>query len=188
LINYDRLERILQHEMRSGCTNRAVINGLESFVAVWREQSLAQAGDDERARINAIASGLDGYGALETAQRQERLQNVLAQLAESKPAAPPRPPRPAVISQAAEPGSEARPRPPQAPRPEHAEPRPQSQPAAQAPAPRPAPPRRERPPAHPTSSIANLSAPVTAVRGVAAANALKLSKLGIQTVEDLLNY
>ncbi|MBI5877013.1 MAG: ATP-dependent DNA helicase RecG [Chloroflexi bacterium] len=165
MINYERLERILQHELRSGCGNRAVINGLESFVLVWREQSLAQStGDDERARVGAIAAGLDGYAALEVPQREESLRRVLSMLADGGPVAR----APTAASQ-----------PPQTPRPA-------APPAAASARPVP-PPRRERAPAR-AAPVANLSVPVTAVRGVAAANAVKLAKLGIATVDDLLNY
>src|SRR5690349_16102337 len=97
LVNFERLGKILQHEIQLGCANKGVIGGLESFVAHWQTESLAAgATGEEQARINSVVSAIEGYANLDPIERNRVLTEVLngftSARAESRsPAAQPAP-------------------------------------------------------------------------------------------------
>src|SRR5439155_23739787 len=81
LVNYDRLVKILQHELSLGCTNKAVINGLESFVSHWQNESLAQGVSlEEQARVQQLVQSLSTYSASDPSERAQMLSTLLQQL------------------------------------------------------------------------------------------------------------
>src|SRR5207253_421045 len=81
LVNFDTLVKIVQHELNIGCTNKAVISGLESFVYRWQSDALAKgASPEERARVQAIVQSLSAYSTSDASQRAQMLSTVLQQL------------------------------------------------------------------------------------------------------------
>jgi len=70
--------RILDLERRQGFADRAVIGGIDAFVARWRAEARGQLGDDV---VDAVADRLDGYAALGAGARRERVAAVVALIA-----------------------------------------------------------------------------------------------------------
>jgi ATP-dependent DNA helicase RecG len=72
-----RLRKVLLHEQRTGCADRAVVGGLERFVG-----SLAHApGAAEAPWLGAVARIVAGYAALPADERKRRLDRLQASLA-----------------------------------------------------------------------------------------------------------
>ena len=195
----ERARRILQQEQRRGHEDSVVRpGGIESFLARWAADWAAATGDAGNAGesggglAQAMTRQLGGYHALDPMQRTARVRAALALLdgathATTTPT-PVRPnPQPTALKQ---PAAGPAPRPPRTMRPV-----------------RPASPVREgewplaAPPAKPLelrrTSIASarplrpedaylLEAPVTSIPGVGQTQAMRLGRLGIETVRDLL--
>ena len=208
----DRARRILLHEQRTGHDDAAVKpGGLEAFIRHWVDEvhaaraSTEVANGDGKPAEEVLLRLMAGYHALDPMQRAARVRSALALLdgfaapAARAAASSPALQRPDTTPSALERRPEARP--PAATPPAHA-PAPASHheaPRPPATSPMPAPPR------HPAGKIAKprtastpakprpedeylLRAPVTSVQGVGQTQALRLAKLGIQTVRDLLFF
>jgi ATP-dependent DNA helicase RecG len=194
----ERARRILHQEQRKGHDDSVVRpGGIETFLARWAaDWSAATRGAAGSDLAQAITRQLNGYGALDPMQRTARVRAALALLdgAASSAAA-----RPAATSPASAPQpskrAEKRPTPMPTPRTLHPV--------------RPAPPVREgewplaaplrKPPELRRTSTASaaarpprpedaylLEAPVTSVPGLGPTQAMRLARLGIETVRDLL--
>jgi len=176
-VEYDKLTKILQYEIQRGCYNKAVITGLEPFVAHWQEESLARgASEQDRLRILGIVDALKGYAELDPADRLHLLTKLLDRIDKATSAALPPAASPALFPETTAAPSAA---------PAVHDP-PSSTVLAGAVRP-PRPPVRERrsPPAAPAPDITR---PITAVSGISTITAGKFNRLGVETVEDLLNF
>jgi predicted flap endonuclease-1-like 5' DNA nuclease len=71
----DVLAKVLRLEQKQGCQDRAVIGGLDSFVARWCRESAESVGPE---RVAAVADLLAGYADQSEATRADRLARVLA--------------------------------------------------------------------------------------------------------------
>ncbi len=182
----ERARRILRHEQRTGHEDAAVKpGGIESFLARWADDMRGADGAASDGLTQSVMRQLSGYRALDPMQRAARVRAALALLdsapssaAEAAPAArasQPHPTRPAQ-QPALRP---ARPAPPV---------RESDWPLA-APPPKPPELRRtstalSRPPRPEDAYL--LEAPVTSIPGVGQTQAMRLGRLGIETVRDLL--
>ena len=176
-VDYENLSKILLYEIKRGCDNTAVITGLEPFVAHWQEESLARgAGELDRQRIRSIVETLSGYSGLNKAERLQLLTGLIESI--KHPVSPAAQPalEPATVAQtAAMPAATMVPPAPPAP----------PAPAAPPRAPRPAAKERSQRPA----TTAPLSGrPITDAKGISTITAAKFDRLGITTLEDLLNF
>ncbi len=158
---FERLERILQLEIEQGYQNKAVVGGMHQFAAYWIDQARADSsGEADAFFIEQIAETLAGYDRLPGHDaRSKAIDGILTQLKNrTERAATP------SIEQVA----------PVATVPEAAEP------IAQVVV-------EERLQTLPTSAdYEPLAQPVTIIRGVGPKNAELLSKLGAETILDLL--
>ncbi len=163
----DTITKILQLEMQKGCNDKAVIGGLEKFVAGWQNGALARAtSDEQRAQIARVVESLQGYADLRIAERRQRVDHLLQTMPKpAKTFTAPAPVRQSTIEPALAVAQ-----------------------SISAAAPGASPVRREKGWGAPSTPVADLSEPVTRVRGISDAYAKKLSRLGIETVEDLLNF
>ena len=161
---FETLSKILALEAEE-YRNRAVIGGIERFIPNWREQALAEAKDEEEARlVEEIALLLADYPTIrrrrERAQLVRKVQSMLQRL---MPQPPPR--------------RKAR-------RPTRAAPKP---PPREAKVKREAPPTPPPPPVQPPPSPpAGLQAPVTTLPGIGPKQAARLARLGVHVIEDFL--
>ena len=201
----ERARRILQQEQRKGHEDSVVKpGGIESFLKRWAaDWSVATcgAGDSSEPLAQAITRQLSGYGALDPMQRTARVRAALALLdgAATSASSATSAARPVAANP---PTSASRPAKPSQPQ------RPTSAPRTMHPA-RPAPPVREgewplaaplpKPPSLRRTSTATtaarpprpedaylLEAPITSIPGVGQTQAMRLARLGIETVRDLL--
>jgi ATP-dependent DNA helicase RecG len=177
LVDYDKLNKILQHELQLGCTNKAVITGLETFVVHWQDESLARGvGEDDHSQILGIVEALSGYSELNPADRARVLTGLLERLGTA--ARTDFKPLPAVVLN-----------------PEAASAPAGVTPAAEAPSGAVAagtvrlarPLVRERRAPAPAPAV-DLTRPITDVRGINSITERKFNRLGVETVEDLLNF
>jgi ATP-dependent DNA helicase RecG len=200
----ERARRILQQEQRKGHDDSVVKpGGIESFLTRWAADWSAAirgvaAGADEPL-AQAITRQLSGYRALDPMQRTARVRAALALLDGATPSSMPsaaRAPAAAAPTSAPRPASQSQPQ------------RPTTAPRTMHPA-RPAPPVREgewplaaplpKPPSLRRTSTATtaarpprpedaylLEAPITSIPGVGQTQAMRLARLGIETVRDLL--
>ncbi|HKB46841.1 MAG TPA: hypothetical protein VKC57_04030, partial [Ktedonobacterales bacterium] len=206
----ERARRILQHEQRTGHADAAVKpGGLEAFIEHWLREARASgafaatqpapAGKGPSAGtapIETLARLFPGYAGLDPMQRTAKVRSALALLdalaststraSSSAPIAPVAPHAPAPHRQAP-----ARREPPRFGTPQRQAPRDDAPwPLA---APPPAPPVLTQPRGARTAALAPrpedeylLRAPVTAIPGVGATQAVRLKKLDIESVNDLL--
>ncbi|MGH2502473.1 MAG: hypothetical protein ACRDID_08145, partial [Ktedonobacterales bacterium] len=195
----ERARRILQQEQRKGHDDSVVRpGGIESFLARWAADWSATRGALGSDLAQAITRQLNGYGALDPMQRTARVRAALALLDGVAPSASSTPAA-ALPASAPQPSSQQSKR---------AEKRSTPTPRTLHPA-RPAPPVREdewplaaplrKPPELRRTSTASaaarpprpedaylLEAPVTSVPGLGPTQAMRLARLGIETVRDLL--
>lgn len=180
---FEKLGRILQLELEQGCRNRAVIGGLERFLAYWQKQALeeqASGAPTAGLRVEEVLEALRDYDAQPVANRREIVASLLASL-----------PRPQGSASAGKENAHS----------------PVLQKAAPSPAPAPvsssaeAPPtspkeeaRTEKAPSEPIRPAAPIRAldlfevPVTALYGVSTTYQRRLARLGLKTVGDVLYH
>jgi ATP-dependent DNA helicase RecG len=155
----EKLVRILDLEQRQGCRDRAVIGGLESFVARWRSEAGAACGEP----LSRALDDLSGYTHLLPPERRRRVMAVVACLEPDAAQTVPstgdgggraditaHPPAPDAV---AETGSVS-----------------------------------VTPPTPRADDVPALDAPVVELRGIGATYADHLARLGITTVRDLLYH
>jgi ATP-dependent DNA helicase RecG len=180
LAAFEKLYKILQLEKEQGYRNRAVIGGLEKFIANWQDEARREAATQEcQALADEVADLLKGYtttaeattraGAinqvlskLKTTPSQEKVKPVTAR-PRPEPAEGPRP-EPADSAQGMAQGKPA-----EGLRPESIE------------GPRPSP-----PPVAPPVERPGLDSAVTTISGISESYAKRLARLGVHTIRDLL--
>jgi ATP-dependent DNA helicase RecG len=159
------LERMLSNEQKK-CDDRLIMGGLEQFITNWHAKQQAS-GDEEREQVATdVMTALLGYAAATPDQRKPMIDRAIAILQGASP------PPPGAIRML--PPQQAKPPQPDAEDSEfvrefaeetEAEPEPVAPP-----------------------SEAGLDAPITRLQNVGPAHARKLSKLGIETIRDLLYH
>ena len=161
LAAFEKLSKMLNLEKSYGYENKAVIHGFESFVDNWRQEVLDElATDAAPPAVDQIADRLRRYSQQPESERPNAIAEIEKLLQEAQASEAPEPRTPPL----SKPGTVP---PPAA-----------SQPAPESPAKR-APSQR---------AGAGLDAPVTTLPGISTANATKLERLNIYTVEDLLHH
>ncbi|MCB9127498.1 MAG: ATP-dependent DNA helicase RecG [Ardenticatenales bacterium] len=199
---FDKLIRILRAEEETDYDNTTVIGGLEGFLSFWSSEARPKASTaEERRRLSDILDWLGDYNRLSPAQRGQRVSRVLARLGVG-PAAPPATPPPRPPSSTPTPKArppQRRPAPPAADAPQP------TAPEAAAPQRPPRPDVGDRPALDHRMAVpstldqqrasreaqrqdADLDAPLTELKGVGKSTAEKLSRLGLQSVRDVLYY
>jgi ATP-dependent DNA helicase RecG len=211
-VHIERARRIFSHEQRTGHMDAAVKpGGLEAFIARWAAEVRTARAQGDIAPRGAGASGplaedaierlFTGYAALDPMQRSAKVRSALALLdalqvtgtgrtpvaAAAKPAAPAPPPAhrrappqfggnsraSRTIEEHDEPWPLASP-----------PPSPPTLPSQRAAATKAAPEHMRAAPRPEDEYL--LQAPITAIPGVGSTQALRLAKLGVETVRDLL--
>ena len=177
--SFKRLERVLDLEKKQGYQNKAVVGGIRQFVTYWISQAQEEAVDEaDRAFVEQTAELLSDYGRLPGVEARQKaiaeLMNSLktreSRVQELFPEAPPPDPPPARV--APRPVSEKRSTP--------AKPKP----VKQAPPPLSTPEPAELPDVDPDPD--GLAQSVMALKGVGAKFAKRFSRLGVETIIDLL--
>lgn len=142
-----QLRKILDHERRLGCADKAVIGGIDRYLRRLIEENAFSPASPVTASIRALPRG--GYASLDVRERARWLTQTILLIDRRPDAAPAKTPPPP----AREPPAAKKPRRPTAP-----------------------------------AKAGDLSAPVTAVRGVRDALAARFARLGVETVRDLLYF
>ncbi|HEX2033789.1 MAG TPA: ATP-dependent DNA helicase RecG [Chloroflexota bacterium] len=95
----ERLRKVLAHEQRTGCADRATVGGLERFVRQLALQ--APPGSRELAWLEAVQRHLHGYAGRSASERERLVEPLLARLTargvQEEGAAPPAPARQAPV-------------------------------------------------------------------------------------------
>jgi ATP-dependent DNA helicase RecG len=164
LTAFEKLYKILQLEKEQSYRNRAVIGGLEKFIANWHDETRREiATQDGQALVDEIAGFLRDYTSIaEPAARAQVIEQVLHRI-KTLHVAEGRHPE-TVEGPQPEPVEEPRPSPP-------------SRPTAPPVTIKPPPPPVERP---------GLDSPVTTISGISEGYAKRLARLGVHTIRDLL--
>ncbi len=173
-----RLRRVLEHELRSGTRNRAVIGGLERHCPAWLAELVASVHEPALAQEGReVGAELGNYAALTAAERQAALRRALAFLARLESCPQPtsglatrQVPSPAPAARRAAQGGATTPA---------AAERPQAQARA-------TPAARADTNQRTATKAAILDAPVSHLPGIRGPSAAKLRNLGVETVRDLL--
>lgn len=79
----ETLRRILEHEVRRGYDDGAVIGGLERLIENWQASSAASP-SGEAQNLDAVGGVLQGYSGLEPADRAARIESALRLLSGDK--------------------------------------------------------------------------------------------------------
>ena len=174
LATFKTLYKILQLEKEQGYRNRAVIGGLEKFIANWYDKARREAASqDSRSLVDEIVDLLKNYTTItETAVRAQVIEQVLRKLKTT----------PSQVTTKSAKG----------PRPESfgmAQDKPVEGPRPSQPLPPPAPPVMRKPPPPPVAPPVErpaLDAPVTTISGISEGYAKRMARLGVHTIRDLL--
>jgi ATP-dependent DNA helicase RecG len=183
----EKLRKFFRLEHENGYSNSAIIGGLAKMLDYWEGE--ARADNIQEEVIQAVVQRLRSYEGLSPQSRADVLKGLWKRIGETYPEAQQKPrgmpirrPEPVEV-QVEVTGQKPRPAPPPA---EVAQPEPQKQEGYQRPAP---PPRSEVTPGAKTSATpAALDAKLTVLQGIGPRHAETLSKLGMQTLGDMLYY
>ncbi|MCL4459476.1 MAG: ATP-dependent DNA helicase RecG [Chloroflexi bacterium] len=176
--SFERLQKILSLEKKQGCPNKIIIGGLDSFVPRWVAKAKMEAAGHPRIieGVEHIGSLLQSYNQSDPATRLGQIEKALYHLSQVWPG------REGDYQSSIGPLAGAKPSspPPITVSPTEA----QSYPSYN---------RLPRPlktPSLLTKRLArlDLTSPITTIWGISAGRASRLSKLGINTVEDLLYH
>jgi len=164
----EKLDKILRLEAER-CQDRAVFGGLARYADTWLEEAKEAFGSEAAGWFEDVADRLRAYRSLpDTAARRAAVTALLDMLQDTPPV------RPAQAEEEEEPVASA------APAPVQIEP-PVAPPASPTPSAVPSVPA-------PTRARTGLDSPVTALQGVGPRQASRLSKLGIETIRDMLYF
>ena len=94
-----RVRRVFELELERGCTNQAVIGGLDRMLIQMEEDGLVAIGSELRRLVSALPAG--GYRALGPERRQDWLETAVRSLSREESAAAGRGPRPIARPEAA---------------------------------------------------------------------------------------
>jgi ATP-dependent DNA helicase RecG len=195
----EKLRKFFRLEHENGYSNSAIIGGLAKMLDYWEGDARADGIQEEV--IQAVVQRLRSYDGLSPQSRADALKGLWKRIGETYPEAQQKPRgvphrRPATNGN----GEEHPPEPVEERRPELVEgqaegaqsptqfnqPEPQRRERSQRPAP---PPRSETTPGAKTSATpAALDAKLTVLQGIGPRHAETLSKLGLQTLGDMLYY
>lgn len=159
-----KLQKFLQLESERGYDNRAVVGGLDKILPSWLKEALED--QVEQRLIDYVAEKIKEYAEQDTQGRRETINDLLSELKE--PAIPAYPPAPKTDP-----------------------PKPEAQPVAEpTESPVPSKPTENRPRVSsvPESERVALNAPLTTLSGIGKRYAQTFSKLGLNTLIDLLYY
>ncbi|MDQ2692547.1 MAG: OB-fold nucleic acid binding domain-containing protein, partial [Chloroflexota bacterium] len=183
----EKLRKFFRLEHENGYGNSAIIGGLAKMLDYWEGE--ARADNIQEEVIQAVVQRLRSYEGLTPQSRADALKGLWKRIGETYPEAqqkprgmPQRRPEPVRVEAEAA-GAAPHPVPP----PEDYS---QAEPRRQERHPRPAPPPRSEttPGAKTSATPAALEAKLTVLQGVGPRHAETLSKLGLQTLGDMLYY
>ena len=188
----EKLRKFFRLEHENGYSNSAIIGGLAKMLDYWEGEARADRIQEEV--IQAVVQRLRSYEGLSPQSRADALKGLWKRIGETYPEAQQKPrgvpsrraPMPmAETIEAKVEGQQQMPPPPPPPT-EFSQPETQKQERYQRPAP---PPRSETTPGAKTSATpAALEANLTVLQGIGPRHAETLSKLGMQTLGDMLYY
>ncbi|HSL30417.1 MAG TPA: ATP-dependent DNA helicase RecG [Anaerolineales bacterium] len=183
----EKLRKFFRLEHENGYSNSAIIGGLAKMLDYWEGEARADSIQEEV--IQAVVQRLRSYEGLTPQSRADALKGLWKRIGEAYPEAQQKPRgmpqrRPEPVQARAEPAGHApHPTPPPT---EYVQPESRRQERQPRPAP---PPRSETTPGAKTSATpAALEAKLTVLQGVGPRHAETLSKLGLQTLGDMLYY
>jgi ATP-dependent DNA helicase RecG len=186
----EKLRKFFRLEHENGYSNSAIIGGLAKMLDYWEGEARADSIQEEV--IQAVVQRLRSYEGLSPQSRADALKGLWKRIGETYPEAQQKPRGvPSRRPPAAESGEanveRQQPMPASPPPPtEFSQPETQKQERYQRPAP---PPRSETTPGAKTSATpAALEANLTVLQGIGPRHAETLSKLGMQTLGDMLYY
>ena len=89
------IRRPFQQEIRNGCQDNVVIDGLGPYVQLWvRNAQRLGVNPDEKQRLESLADLFSEYGVLSSAERRNVVQAAMSQIdemtSENRTASPPR--------------------------------------------------------------------------------------------------
>src|ERR1044071_3690938 len=186
----EKLRKFFRLEHENGYSNSAIIGGLAKMLDYWEGE--ARADNVQEEVIQAVVQRLRSYDGLSPQSRADVLKGLWKRIGETYPEAQQKPRgvpnrRPLAV-ESIEANVEGRQQmsPPPPPPTEFSQPETQKQERYQRPAP---PPRSEVTPGAKTSATpAALEANLTVLQGIGPRHAETLSKLGMQTLGDMLYY
>src|SRR5688572_27956059 len=183
----EKLRKFFRLEHENGYANSAIIGGLAKMLDFWEGEARVDGVKEEV--IQAVVQRLRSYDGLSPQSRADALKGLWKRIGETYPEA----------QQRTRPAPPRRPEPVEAPA-EAVEQQPRPEPRPRESAPR-APQRQERPPrpvpaprsetiagAKTSGTPAALDAKLTVLQGIGPRHAETLSKLGLQTLGDMLYY
>jgi ATP-dependent DNA helicase RecG len=186
----EKLRKFFRLEHENGYSNSAIIGGLAKMLDYWEGEARADSIQEEV--IQAVVQRLRSYEGLSPQSRADVLKGLWKRIGETYPEAQQKPHgvpsrRPPTAESIAANVERQQPMPPSPPPPtEFSQPETQKQERYQRPAP---PPRSETTPGAKTSATpAALEAKLTVLQGIGPRHAETLSKLGMQTLGDMLYY
>jgi len=175
---FENLSNILNQEKQRGYDNKTVMGGLERLADTWAPKAVTEASTiQERLLIEGFAGQVRRYPSMGAEGRARLIEEMLAKIRD-RPAPPPAKQKSRVTSPDQSATAAAKP-----------EARRERQPGVPvATTKKPVPPKTPRPaqPAPPSSDISGLESSVTRMPGIKGAYAQRLSRLGVETVGDLL--
>ena len=186
----EKLRKFFRLEHENGYSNSAIIGGLAKMLDYWEGEARADSIQEEV--IQAVVQRLRSYEGLSPQSRADVLKGLWKRIGETYPEAQQKPrgvpSRRPPMAESIEANVEGQPQmpPPPLPPTEFSQPEMQRQERYQRPAP---PPRSETTPGAKTSATpAALEAKLTVLQGIGPRHAETLSKLGMQTLGDMLYY
>lgn len=174
LPSLEKLRKFFRLEHGNGYADSAIIGGLARMLDYWEGEARADGIQEEV--IQAVIQRLRSYSGLSPASRADALKGLWKRIGETYPEVTQKQSRPQ------QPQPESKPAP--------AASAPQARPVESQPRPRPAPPPRSEsaPGAKTSQTPAALNASLTVLQGVGPRHAETLTKLGMQTLGDMLYY
>jgi ATP-dependent DNA helicase RecG len=176
-LSLDKLAKVLRLEVQRSFDNRAVLGGLQEMARHWQSEALSSGVPE--GTVSPVVDALLAYGNLDADDRPASLKLVWGMLAEQEPTLaelnpfPPAPDIPAHTAETEQPKLDEEPVEPEAEIDEATE-----EPLEEAPASPPA--------AEPKGRKFEITSPLTAVPGIGPKSAKTLSKLGLETLGDLM--
>jgi len=186
----EKLRKFFRLEHENGYSNSAIIGGLAKMLDYWEGEARADSIQEEV--IQAVVQRLRSYEGLSPQSRADVLKGLWKRIGETYPEAQQKPrgvpSRRPPMAESIEANVEGQPQmpPPPPPPTEFSQPETQRQERYERPSP---PPRSETTPGAKTSATpAALEAKLTVLQGIGPRHAETLSKLGMQTLGDMLYY
>ena len=193
---YDKLRRILTLECEHGCSDRAVIGGLQRFLGYWEKEAREEPDDEHPIPVDDVMGALSGYDESDGEARRETIIRLLERMTSQGPrptedASAPQPVERTADAPHSEASDNAAPDGEDAPADGDDDGDEASDEAADAlsdgSAERRARPTQRRSTRKAAASV-DLNSSVTALRGVSTTNQERLARLGVHAIRDLVTY